>query len=92
MSFQFELRRVRNQIIDHYVSILTSRIQLGIIVFKEHAGHSCFVEGKLMKHVESTPLCVICIGFVWLSIGYVQVEHDDGSRGVANGQIVSRDL
>jgi hypothetical protein len=62
---------------------------LSIVVFKEHAGHSCFVEGKLMKHVESTPLCVV---FVWLSIGYVKVEHDDGSRGVANGQIVSGDL
>ena len=42
-----------------------------------------------MKHVESTPLCV---GFVWLSIGYIKVEYDDGSRGVANGQIISGDL
>ena len=89
MSFQFELRGFINIIINHYVSILTSKIQLEIVVLKEHAGHSCFMEGKSIKYVKRTPLCVV---FGWLSIGYFKVEHDDGSRGEAKGQIVSRDL
>ena len=89
MPFQFELGGVGDQIIHHYVSVLTPRIQLSIVIFKEHAGHRCFVERELMNDAETA---LLCVASVRLSVGYIKVIDDDGSRRVANRQLISRDL